>query len=558
MEGVAEVRVVLSVYHLMRADFLERIRRYSFLIVLGVTVYAGYAMVPPLDAPYNAFVIGGQRGIYNSAWVGTVFGVVVSTLLVLIGFYLIRNAVNRDYETRVGQIIATTPIRKPVYMLGKWLSNLAVLTSILLILTVMALFMQLIRAEDTNIHLWALIAPIWLMGLPVLTIVSAVAVLFETLPLLRGGMGQAVYLIVMMFILMLDIAQPFLSPDTITPSNDFAGISRTMVDIRGLLESKGFDIKQGTTDLFEPSGGREVVRFVWNGLDWTADLILERLMWFGLAVAIVLAAALPFDRFDPARHHLTLRKKRKKPGRRRREKRAVVDSTPSITGELAISRVDGADVQLTPLDDGSMRHRFWSTVLTEFRLIVRGWKWWWYMVTVGLIVANLASPLEVCRRWLIPASWIWPIFLWSSMGNYEKRFHTNQIVFSIARLVRRQLPAIWLAGVLVAVIATGGNGLRWLFTGQWNHLLGWAVGLLFVPSLALTLGVWTNGSRLFEMLYFVLWYVGVFKAVTVLNYVGSTETAVGAGMPVYYLGFTVLLILLAVMGRQRQVTGKSY
>jgi hypothetical protein len=549
MEEVAKVSVLRSLYHLVRADFLERIRRYSFLIVLGVTVYAGYMMVPPLDAPYSAFVIGGQRGIYNSAWVGTVFGVVVSTLLILIGFYLIRNAVNRDYETRVGQIIATTPIRKPVYMLGKWLSNLTVLAAILVILTVMALIMQLVRAEDTNINLWALIAPIWLMSLPVLAMLSAVAVFIETLPLLRSGIGQALYLIFVMWF----IAQPFLSPDTLVPSNDFGGISRTMVDIRELLGSRGVDINQGTTDLFEPTGGREVVRFIWNGLDWTADIILERLMWFGLAVAIVLAAALPFDRFDPARRYLRLRKKRRKSRRKRPKKTAVVDSAPSITEDTAISQVAGVDVRLTPLDGGSMRRRFWSTVLTEFRLIARGRKWWWYTVTIGFIIANLASPLEVCRRWLIPASWIWPIFLWSSMGNSEKRFQTHQIVFSIARLLRRQLPAIWLAGVLVAVVATSGNGLRWLFTGHWNHFVGWIVGVLFVPSLALALGAWTNGSRLFEMVYFVIWYLGVFKAVTVLNYAGSIEAAVGAGIPMYYLGITVLLILCAISGRHRQI-----
>lgn len=540
-----------SLYHLMRADFLERIRRYSFLIVLGVTVYAGYAMVPPEGASYSAFVIGGQRGVYNSAWVGTIFGVMASSLLIIIGFYLIRNAINRDYETRVGQIIATTPIRKPMYMLGKWLSNLAVLTSILLILTVMALFMQLVRAEDTSIHLWALIAPIWFMGFPALAIVSAVAVLFETLPLLRSGIGQAVYLILVVWY----IAQPYLSPDTITPSNDFAGVSRTMVDIRQLLESKGVDINQGTTDLFEPTRGQDVVRFAWDGLDWTGEVFFERLMWFGLAVGITLAAAVSFDRFDPARRYLRLRKKRKKPRRERRRQSADVESIVPITEKEETSYITSMDVELTPLDDTCMHRRFWATVLTEFRMIMRGQKWWWYSVALGLIIANLASPLQVCQRWLIPAAWIWPIFLWSAMGNYEKRYQTRQIIFSIAHVVRRQLPAIWLAGVLASVIVTGGSALRLLFTAQWNYLVGWAVSVMFVPSLALTLGVWANGKKLFEMVYFIIWYLGVFKSVNALNFTCSTEKAVRAGLPVYFFGITILLILFAFIGRIRQVHG---
>ena len=30
------------IYHLARADFLERIRRYSFLVMLGLAVFLGY------------------------------------------------------------------------------------------------------------------------------------------------------------------------------------------------------------------------------------------------------------------------------------------------------------------------------------------------------------------------------------------------------------------------------------------------------------------------------------------------------------------------------------
>jgi len=188
------MRQLRCLYHLMLADFLERIRRYSFLIVLIVTVLAGYSMVPSIDDPYNAFAIGQYRPYYNSAWVGTVFGLVVASLVSLLGFFLIRNAVIRDYQTRVGQIIATTPISKPLYMLGKWLSNLAVLSSILCVLTMVALIMQLVRAEDLSVDIFALAFPIWFMGFPVLALVAAVALLFESIPVLPSGIGNVVYI----------------------------------------------------------------------------------------------------------------------------------------------------------------------------------------------------------------------------------------------------------------------------------------------------------------------------------------------------------------------------
>ena len=141
-----------AIYHLMRADFLERTRRNSFFIVLGLTLFIGYLLVPPVDAAYVTFMRGFYRGVYNSAWLGILFGSISVTFLPHFGFYLVKNALDRDYQTRVGQIIATTPIRKRTYLLGKALSNLAVLCSILLMLTIMAVAMQFVRAEDIQLN----------------------------------------------------------------------------------------------------------------------------------------------------------------------------------------------------------------------------------------------------------------------------------------------------------------------------------------------------------------------------------------------------------------------
>ena len=45
--------ILRSIYHIMRADFLERVRRFSFLIVVMLTLILGYLFVPPIDANYQ-------------------------------------------------------------------------------------------------------------------------------------------------------------------------------------------------------------------------------------------------------------------------------------------------------------------------------------------------------------------------------------------------------------------------------------------------------------------------------------------------------------------------
>jgi hypothetical protein len=65
------------IYHLARADFLERVRRYSFLVMLGLVVFLGYQ-----TAVGNlALELGQYRGEYNSAWVGAMMSLIATFFL---------------------------------------------------------------------------------------------------------------------------------------------------------------------------------------------------------------------------------------------------------------------------------------------------------------------------------------------------------------------------------------------------------------------------------------------------------------------------------------------
>jgi len=59
-----------TLYHLARADFLERVRRYSFLILVGVTVYLGYLCVPRADASYQSMLLGDAKRVECAPPVG--------------------------------------------------------------------------------------------------------------------------------------------------------------------------------------------------------------------------------------------------------------------------------------------------------------------------------------------------------------------------------------------------------------------------------------------------------------------------------------------------------
>lgn len=87
-----------------------------------------------------------------------------------------------------------------------------------------------------------------------------------------------------------------------------------------------------------------------------------------------------------------------------------------------------------------------------------------------------------------------------------------------------------------------------LIAGDGTGLLAWFSAALFIPSLALALGIWSNSSKLFEVLYVSLWYLAINKVSAVDVYGAS-----GDGNISFFIPLSLALIVVAFVGRARQV-----
>jgi hypothetical protein len=529
---------IRAIYAIAHADFLERVRRYSFLVTLLFAVYLGYAAA----TGKIALRLGEYRGVYTSAWIGANMAMVASCFISLVGFYVVKNAIDRDRATRVGEILAATPLTRVVYLVGKWLSNAAVLGVQVGVLALASIVMQFVVAEDPHIDLWALLSPFLLLALPAIVLTGALAVLFEAMPVLRGGVGNVVWV----FAWATGIA---LAPITGFAWLDFTGLFAVMLSItraasaaiRGYKGDFGLQVETGR-GMIVASGLR------WPGIRWDLPQVLLRLEWIGVALALLLLATLFFDRFDPARVRWPARAQR----RARREGDQAIANAKVPNVALVESPHAHALIQLTPLS-GPRGWGFPKILAAELRLALKGYPWWWYGVAGGLIVAQCAAPLEVSRGPLLTAAWIWPILLWSGMGAREARHGTEQLIFSSPGILSRQLPASWLAGVLIAVIAGGGAAARILLAANYPGLLGWFAGALFIPSLALALGVVTKSSRPFEGVFTGLWYAGPLNRIPGLDFTGGANGRHTLEYGCVYLALAAVLLAVAFWGRGRQL-----
>jgi hypothetical protein len=188
---------------------------------------------------------------------------------------------------------------------------------------------------------------------------------------------------------------------------------------------------------------------------------------------------------------------------------------------------------------------FLGVLFAELRMLLNGRRWWWWLVIAGLNIAILASPLEWTKLYLLPLVWLWPLPIWSEMGNRERKNNTYQMVFSSERPVLRQLPAAWLAGVLGTALFGIAGAVVFLSNGDLPALAGWVGAVVFIPTLALALGVFSSGSRVFGVVYLIWWYLGPLQKTAGIDFIG--------GPPEMFLLAAAGLLLLSAYWRGRQV-----
>jgi hypothetical protein len=504
---IARVPAALAV-----ADFRERTRRYAYLVTLAAAVVLGFLAVPPASSLYVIMNAGGYRGIYNTAYVGTATALAGGLWLMLGGFYVVRGTIARDQRTGVGQILAATPLRNAGYLTGKFASNLLVLASMAGVLAVTGLVLQLARGESRAVDPGPLLLPFVLFTLPVLAVTAAAALLFDAVPVLRGGMGNVAWFFVWMICVIAGNGAPLGGIGAVTAS------MRTAMAARHLPRAGEFSV--GFTKV-----GHPLRTFIWHGLDPSGGFITGRLVLIVIAALLAVLPAIWFGQFDPARTGL------RRGGAATSAGGETVTNPASAAMPAAPAASQAARPALSavskPLPQTGTRSALTTGRLLagEARILVQGTPRWWWLVAAAISVAGLAVPASIVKpagastALLLSAAWIWPVLIWSRLGAQR---HENALDALLGAYpgIYRQLAAEWAAGLLLTAATGLGPLLRMAASGDGPGVAGWIAGALFIPSLALLLGSASRTPRMFQALYVIFWYAAV-NQVKAADYMGT-------------------------------------
>ncbi|MGW1173451.1 hypothetical protein ACWD4P_06980 [Kitasatospora sp. NPDC002543] len=531
-------------------DFRDRVRRPVYAVTLLAAVGLGYLAVPDAGGHWTIMDVGGNRGVYNSAYVGAVTALAGALWLTFGGFYVVRGGIARDERSGVGQVLAATPLRTSHYLLAKFLSNLLVLASMVGVLAVTALLMQFARGEDRSLDPMALLQPFLLLSLPLMAITAAAALLFETVPLLRGGCGNVVWSVVAMVIAIGgQSASAPLDGLGVNPVARSMGVA--LEAQHGTVDPGGFSL--GLTKVDKPLG-----TFVWSGFDPSSGYVLGRLALFLAAFVVALLPTLWFGRFDPARGS----------GGTAAPVRAAVETAgaPSVhdgaepagarwaTAPGALPRTEpGIESRTEPRRAGA----FGRLLAGEVRILVQGVSRWWWLVAAGLTVAGFAMPLNVVTGLLLPLSWLWPVLLWSRLGSQQVE-NGLEVLLGSYPSARRRLLAEWASGLVLTSVTGLAPLIRMLVAGDGAGAASWLGGALFVPSMAMALGVVSRSHRLFQAVYLPLWWILV-NNVAAVDFMGAVRvngSPAGPGpLLVGALSAVMLAVVFLVGAARRNVKG---
>jgi hypothetical protein len=501
---------------IVSADFRIRFRRVSTVIVFLLLSAFAYVWIPSPATGRTLIQINGQRAIYNSGAIGMGTASLGMIFVGLFGFYVISNAIRRDVVTRCGVIAASTPMRAGEYLLGKFLGNLFFLATFVCGFMLSSMAMLAVRGE-APLNLFVFVEQYLLLTPPAIVFVSAVAVLFESIPWLAGKFGDVVYFFLWCTVIGLVVANET-THGRINWARcfDFTGFGFMIDQMQRTLHTESVSIGASSFDPAKPT-------VVFNGLSLTPEWVVPRLISLLAPLSLLPVAALFFHRFDPVRT-------RRISGKGRRNWLGKIQNLFKPLSRRVVSWL------VLPGSASSFPGAIWTDAtltLTLYPFVL--------VAFVGITIATLFGS----ATGVLPVVFAVVAITISDVATRDFRAGTISSVRAIPRL--RENYVWWKLGstCLVSLMLCVMPLIRVIGRGP-AAFAALACGILFVAAMATALGITTANPKTFIVGFLTFWYVVVNDkgANPLLDFAGFYGRSNSATL-LLYGGITVIAIALA-------------
>ena len=432
----------------------------------------------------------------------------------LIGFYVISNAIGRDARSRCGFVIASTNVSSLEYLTGKFAGNVVFLATFTFGFMCSAMAMVLVRGEAPLQPLvfakqYALVLPSSIL------FVSALALVFESIPFLSGRFGDVAYFFVWSALLGVVASgiehggSPGLlgAFDISGMGFMFSSMSNAMHTTHMAIGSSPYDPTKGT--------------YVFAGLTMSREWILPRLLSLLLPMPLILFARLFFHRFDPVR----------------------VKQTSKKRSWALLARINQLFKPLTRSSMALMAHASGSSLLRSAladALLTITATPVLALAFVGTSIVALSSPLKSSMPIVIVAMGI----AIADVASREARAGAMALAFASPLLKPRFVAFKLLSSLFVLAPFAIAPLLR--MSGAPKMMLAFLGGTFFIAAAATFLGLVSGNAKTFIVLFLSFWYVAVNDkgATPGLDFAGFNGSATFSVIAIY-AAITIAFVVAA-------------
>lgn len=460
------------IYQVMKADLLERVRRSSFLAMCVFAMFLAFFSVPDVEAPFVSICM--EPGIFrqdsNPSWIPIAIALCGGVLFPMIGLSFVKNNISMDRESGLLYGLQSMNMKKGNYVVGKFLSNLSVLTVMGLFVILGAALMLPFRFPDQPLPFYDFISPF--IGIyPGLVFVSAFAVLLESVPFISSKAGNAVG-ITALFVMFLVNYSASGYDNLLLRAFDYGNygwvidsINDAVVPIigRGVWET-GILVPGGM--FADNKGGQELI---FHGLLWGWNYIMDKIILITISMALILSAVILLE---------TTEKRKKEKG-----------IFPEFTGKKQKS------------------HYCTSQFMMECRLLLKSLPKGCLAVNAGLWIYGFFAPLQYVQGYLWIIMLVCSVTLFSQMGCREHENSLIECFVTIRFSLARQAVYSYLWGVVMLFMISAPVAVRCFMEQKFLCSCCYIVFSLFVPALACFLGECSKSRRAFETVYLLICFL---------------------------------------------------
>lgn len=482
------------------ADLLFRFRRGSTLVLLGVMFATSWLWIPDPATGRALIVIENQRALYTDGTIGMATASLAALFVGLFGFYAVSNAVARDTSSRVGQMLASTPMSKSMYIAGRFLGSAVFLSALLVVFAAGSWAMVFVRGEG-RFEPFVFIGQYLLVCTPVVMGVASFAILFEVTPVLRTRAGDVGFFFFWLTLL-------GVSASAEIAWLDLSGLSWQLEYVKATMGTEEMGIGATTFDTSLPA-----IEF--NGVPFTLDAVLSRSKSIVLPVVLLVPSVLLFHRFDPARVKARATK--------RSERSSPLAFLTALVEWLPFPRVHGA----------------MGAALLEARLTLLDQPLTVLAIAAAWIAASIGGKGAVAVTIVLAGVSV------AGIAARERMAGTSTLIAHSALVGARRGGWKLMSSLIVAAVIALPLLVR-LGLDEPSRASRFAAGIVLVSAIANTLGFLTGGSRTFTAILVAAVYVAVDSGSgPAMDFAGFHPLATGAAST--WMVIAVLAIPLSLL-----------